>query len=422
MGRTCRASDVQETPIGPVPSDWRLVRLAEISSECSSRNRNLEFGRHDVLSVDNQLGLIPSDRNLGDDFSRYKVVDNLAFAYNPMRLNVGSIGLWEARHAAIVSPDYIVFRCKQDEAAAEFLNEFRKSAAWKQQIEQSGQGSIRIRYYYRHISEFLVPLPPPAEQRAIAQVLRTVQRAKEATEKVLAATKQLKKSLLRHLFTYGPVPFDQADQVELKETEIGPMPFDWPIERFDELFSSRLGKMLSQASRTGRNPRPYLRNANVQWGRFDLTEVFEMDFDENEREEFRVRQGDVLICEGGEVGRAAVWRGELNECYFQKAIHRVRPRDARMNPCFLMYHFMHAFLVARSYGVVGTDTTIAHLPGVKLKALPVPAPKRERQNDIVSVLSSADAKIRVETSRHHALTTLFNTLLHHLMTGKVRVV
>jgi type I restriction enzyme, S subunit len=225
---------------------------------------------------------------------------------------------------------------------------------------------------------------------------------------------------MRHLFTYGPVPYDQADQVELKETEIGELPKHWKIERFDALFTSRLGKMLSQASRTGKSPHPYLRNANVQWGHVDMSDLYQMDFEEDERDEFLLREGDLLICEGGEVGRAAVWHGEMKECYFQKAIHRARPRNGRMSSLFIMYHFMNAFLVSGSYGIVGTDTTIAHLPGVNLKALPIPVPPQKEQEQIVNILSTIDAKTSREKSKLNAIATIFNTLLHHLMTGKVR--
>jgi len=193
------------------------------------------------------------------------------------------------------------------------------------------------------------------------------------------------------------------------------------LHRFDDLFESRLGKMLSQASKTGKSPRPYVRNANVQWGRLDLTELYDMDFDESERDKFRLQHGDVLICEGGEVGRTAIWRGEIEECYYQKAIHRARPRDGRMSPEFLMYHMMNAFLLRRSYGIVGTETTIAHLPGVKLKALPMPMPPRKEQDEIVQRLSMADVKETAEECKKETLDVLFNSLLHNLMTGKVRL-
>jgi len=402
-----------------VPSDWRLVRLAEVSSECSARNRNLEFGRDDVLSVDNQLGLIPSDRNLGDDFSRYKVVDNLAFAYNPMRLNVGSIGLWEARHAAIVSPDYIVFRCKPEEAAAEFLNEFRKSAAWKQQIEQSGQGSIRIRYYYRHISEFLVPLPPLAEQRAIAHVLRTVQRAKEATEKVLAATKQLKQSLLHRLFTYGPVPFDQADQVELKETEDGPMPKAWAVRRLGDIATLSTGTTPSTAQPEYYDgPVPFIKTgqiANNVINRPDTT------ISQKAVEDYSLRlypPGTVFMAmygQGKTRGQVALLGIEATTTQNTAAI----VPGVDVVPEFLWLYLMSTYELLREKGFHGQ---ISHLNLGYVRELAIPLATIPEQRIVASAVLKVQRKFEAELARHQALTTLFNTLLHHLMTGKVRVV
>ena len=82
------------------------------------------------------------------------------------------------------------------------------------------------------------------------------------------------------------------------------MAAEWPLVRLGDVCHIQLGKMLSPKSKTGRNPRPYLRNANVQWGRFELATVSQMDFDEREQEKFALRPGDLLVCEGGEPGRS----------------------------------------------------------------------------------------------------------------------
>lgn len=226
---------------------------------------------------------------------------------------------------------------------------------------------------------------------------------------------------MRHLFTYGPVPFGQADRVKLKETEVGPVPEHWVVEPLDNVLESRLGKMLSPQAQSGKLPKLYLHNANIQWGRVALSDLYQMDFDDGDFDRYGLLPGDVLVCEGGEVGRTAIWRGELQECYYQKALHRLRPRGNRIRAEFFMYHMMHAFLIRKSYGEVGTVTTIAHLPGVKLKVLPLPVPPLAEQDEIVGILAAVDAKLTAEETRRAALDALFQSLLYHLMTGKVRV-
>ena len=133
--------------------------------------------------------------------------------------------------------------------------------------------------------------------------------------------------------------------------------------------------MLDKAKNKG-TLRPYLRNINVRWFVFDLSDLLEMPFEESELEEFSLRRGDVLICEGGEPGRAAVWDERADGIYFQKAIHRVRFAEP-VEPHFYLLCLKASAedgRLAESF----TGTGIKHFTGKGLCSyrFPPPAPRR----------------------------------------------
>jgi len=258
--------------------------------------------------------------------------------------------------------------------------------------------------------EFILP-----EQRKIAEVLGMVQRAMEQQERLMALTAELKKTLLHKLFTEGLRGEPQ------KQTEIGPVPQSWELVKLDDVFETQLGKMLSQKAHIGNDPKPYLRNKNVQWGQIDITDFLKMNFNERERAMFILRPGDLLICEGGEPGRAAIWHGEMKECYYQKALHRLRPKDQRITNEYLVHWLAFSFQLQNLYGVAGASSTIAHLPESQLKAPAIPMPKRSEQDEICVTLEGLVRKVAHHRRKHATLTALFRTLLHQLMTARIRV-
>jgi type I restriction enzyme S subunit len=282
----------------------------------------------------------------------------------------------------------------------------------KNKLDSEGSGSTFKSINKNNLHSLELPLPPLEDQQSIARTLRTVQEAQERTEAVIEAAKNLKAAMMRHLFTYGPVPIADRDSVRLKETDIGFIPEDWEIKKVSDLFDSKLGKMLSPKSKTGTNSKPYIRNANVQWGYIDFSDVYEMDFDEGEYQRYQLMKGDILICEGGEIGRTAIWNNEIEECYYQKAIHRLRPlKESVILPDFFSYFMMAAFLVLKVYSELGTTTTIAHLPGVKLKSLPIPLPPIEIQQQIVKYLQKVNNKINIEVKNKEQLNNIFEKIL-----------
>jgi type I restriction enzyme S subunit len=167
-----------------------------------------------------------------------------------------------------------------------------------------------------------------------------------------------------------------------------PIPRHWRWAKFDEVVDSRLGKMLDKAKNTG-PLRPYLRNANVQWFRFDLSDVHELRLEDADLDKHSVRAGDLVICEGGEPGRLAVCDDTVSGMVFQKALHRARPRSdvdvwylAFLLSCYAGSGYLSTFF---------TGATIKHLTGKALGTVPVPVPPIAEQHQIVERIEELTA-------------------------------
>ena len=163
----------------------------------------------------------------------------------------------------------------------------------------------------------------------------------------------------------------------------------WKRVKLGDVADLCLGKMLDAKKNKG-IPRPYLNNVAVRWGQFDLEELPEMKIEEEEVERYSIVKGDIVICEGGEPGRCAVWKSD-EPIFFQKALHR-----ARVKPCcdsnFIYYQFCHLVKIGETKSFE-TGSTIRHLPAQELKQIPIFLPPLPTQRKITAVLGALDDKI-----------------------------
>ena len=168
------------------------------------------------------------------------------------------------------------------------------------------------------------------------------------------------------------------------DSSIFDLPDSWKWTTLPTIASIDLGKTLDRAKNTGKLY-PYLRSVNVQWGSVDLTDVKEMRFEDSEIEKYTVTKHDLLICEGGDVGRCCVWTDEKDFLY-QNALHRVR-MYADLNPHFYQYVLM-AYEAQGVLKRISTGVTIKHLTGNTLSQMPVPLPPIAEQQRIVERINS----------------------------------
>lgn len=192
---------------------WRHCRLRDIATECNETGGD-SLGRDRVMGVTKTRGIVPMEDRLIGDVARYQIVRKDWFAYNPMRLNIGSIARWRDDDPVLVSPDYVVFRCLDGELDPGYLDQYRRAHQWHSFMQACGAGSVRVRIYFNDLGRHKMHLPPIDEQRRIAEVLSTLDREIELLTDLHETLQEQKKGLMQQLLT-GKV---RVPESMLKET------------------------------------------------------------------------------------------------------------------------------------------------------------------------------------------------------------
>ena len=240
-------------------------------------------------------------------------------------------------------------------------------------LEKEARGVAQKGIYLKQVSQLDIKIPELEHQMQIVKVLDKASKLIFLRKQQLAKLDELVKA--RFVEMFGNIIRNDKS---------------WPIHNFSDIASSRLGKMLDAKQQTGKYSYPYLANFNVQWFNFNVDNLNQMDFNEAEQKEFELRDGDLLVCEGGEIGRCAVWHNEIQPCFFQKALHRVRCNRQLVQPDYLAWWFKYNCNHGGFAEIAGAKATIAHLPGIKLKQLQVALPPLSLQNEFAAFVERVD--------------------------------
>ncbi|HFQ5058336.1 TPA: restriction endonuclease subunit S [Vibrio vulnificus] len=182
---------------------------------------------------------------------------------------------------------------------------------------------------------------------------------------------------------------------------------EWKDAKLGDYIDSCLGKMLDKNKNTGEF-HPYLGNSNVRWGAFELDDLSEMKFESHEHERYGIKKGDLIVCEGGEPGRCAIWNEDVPDMKIQKALHRVRTL-AGLDGDYLYYWFLFS-AKAGHIDPYFTGTTIKHLTGKALKELPIKIPPMRYQQEVAKLLRGFDNKISLNRQINQTLEQMAQTL------------
>jgi type I restriction enzyme S subunit len=367
-----------------LPEKWKVLRNGRLFGH------RVETGFPDlpILEVSLRTGVRVRDmenlkrKQVMSQKEKYKRAAKGDIAYNMMRMWQGAVG--PAPVDGLVSPAYVVVK-PYDEANSSYYSYLFRTAAYMQEVNKFSRGIVadRNRLYWESFKQMPSLVPPRPEQDQIVAYLRAqdahIARFIKAKRNLIKLLIEQKLHIIDHAVTRG---LDSS--VTLKPSGIewlGEVPEHWEVQRLKNVANVVLGKMLTTEARGGEGAfKPYLRSTNVQWIKPDVRDVKEMWIAKAEMAQLRVRKGDLLVSEGGDVGRACMWSDELPECYIQNSVHRVAAKPT-MLPEFLFHQFF-VYGKRGRFNAMVNRVSIAHLTREKLVTIPFTVPRVEEQQAI----------------------------------------
>ena len=320
--------------------------------------------------------------------------------------------------------DFVNWVCGERLQPEFLLYTFR---AMNQEFRRLTMGSTHQTIYMSDVGRFTIPLPTLDEQGRIVSFLRQKTGEIDALvakkEELIELLREKRTALITHAVTRGLDP--NAPMKESGVEWLGEIPAHWDLAKVVYRYEVRLGKMLDQSRITGEDLYPYLRVFDVQWGEINTDDLPVMDFPPHDQQKFRLEVGDLMVNEGGShVGRSAIWNGKLENCFYQKALHRLRPRSDRDSTRFLYYAMR--FATGRGVFVAGgNQTTIDHLTAEQLNMYRFGFPPLAEQISIADYLDHQEwelgALVRRVEDAISKLQELRTALISAAVTGKIDV-
>ena len=418
--------------LGKVLKNWQLRRIKTLFRESESRKGQRPM---QPLSLTRAKGLIPQSENtsptlIAEDLSAYKVCRPGDIVMNRMQAWTGMFAV--PKQEGVVSPDYSVFS-PTTHCEIKFFEHLFKTPVLVEQFAKAskGIGTGFNRLYWENFGSITVAVPPHGEQAAIVRYLdhadELISRYISAKERLIALLQEQRQAVIHQAVTCGLDP-----NVQLKSSNVnwlGDIPEHWERRRLKEVAAIQTGITIGANNREPELiERPYLRVANVQADRLDLSKVTTIRVSPAEIKRTTLQVGDVLMTEGGDIdklGRGCIWQGDIPDCLHQNHVFAVRPDPASLRPEFLVA--VMGSLHGRTYFCVTAKqtTNLASTNRTTLGNFPMYLPSAAEQGAIMNHIAqqcSIDDDAINKARRQIALINEYRTrLIADVVTGQIDV-
>lgn len=321
-----------------------------------------------------------------------------------------------------LNPQLVVY--KQIKQNNKFIYYSCISNFFQYQLMVSKSGGVTPTITQEVINSFVLLVPPLQEQKQIVQFLdektELIDNLISIKERKINLLKEQRTSLINQLVTKGLNP-----NVKMKNTGIewiGEIPEHWSILKINQFGMVTLGKMLTPDEKEGYVLKPYLRSQNIQKEKVDVSDVKEMWFSKSELEKLKLLKGDLLLNEGGDVGRTCIWNEELEECYIQNSVNRLRFIDDLQEYYLYLSNIYH---YVGYYDSIVNRVSIPHLTKEKLESVKFIRPPKKEQQHIVKHLDEKtkeiDELVDLEQKKIDLLKEYRQSLISEVVTGKIKV-
>jgi len=414
--------------LGEVPASWTVKPCRAIVRNMVEKNEGALDQNY--LSLMANVGVIKYEdkgdvgNKKPDDLSKCKIIKKGNLVINSMNYSIGSYGM--SKYDGVCSPVYIVLDPDENVVHRRFALRIFENSPFQKYLATFGNGILahRAAIGWDDIKGAYIPVPSKDEQLSILNFLDH-ETAKIDTliakqQQLIKLLKEKRQTVISHAVTKGMNP--DAPMKDSSVEWLGEVPEHWSIAKLSYRYKVLLGKMLDDKKITGTYLGKYLRNTDVQWDCINTDDLPEMDFRPEEYERFSVKKGDLIVCEGGEIGRSAIWEVDKS-CFYQKALHRLRPIKSRSDHTRFMFYVLFDAVYQERFVSGAGKATIAHLPAETFKQYRFAFPPLKEQLEISEYLDEIKAKfdlVEQKASRQIELLQERRTaLISAAVTGKI---